>query len=332
VIAKKTVLEQLFVACFILSVPALLFSLIAEINALEPQDTERSRSAEKLPDFIQRLGNPKGLENLLRVGERIYSGGEPNTEGLLKLKELGITTIVSVDGLPPDLDSAEKLGLKYFHIPLGYDGIGEKERRQFATLMKHIKGKIYVHCHHGKHRGPAAVATCMIISGDLDQDQAMAYMAVAGTSRDYKGLWDSVASIRQGEVEVGSVSDLLNRVESDDIAQYMAKLDRRWEEIQEQKKQSIDLNFGDPNKLHQEVIAMMECLRESARSVQRDREGKWGDTKSLQVLVDHLLNSSATAEEFANAIKSGDKKKASERFTSLAKQCKSCHEKYRDHR
>ena len=222
--------------------------------------------------------------------------------------------------------------MKYIHIPLGYDGVGEKERRQFATLMMHTKGKIYFHCHHGKHRGPAAVATCMIISGDLDQEQAMAYMAVAGTSRDYKGLWDSVASIRRGEVEAGSVNDLPSRAESDGIAQYMAKLDRRWEVIQEEKKQSLDLNVSDPNKLQQEVIAIMECLRESARSVQRDREGKWGDAKSLQRLVDHLLDSSTTAEQFANAIRSGDKKKASESFASLAKQCKSCHEKYRDNR
>jgi hypothetical protein len=230
------------------------------------------------------------------------------------------------------LESAEKLGLRYIHIPLGYDGIGERERQQFATLMTHIKGKVYIHCHHGKHRGPAAVATCMILSGDLDQKQAMAYMAVAGTSRDYKGLWDSVAAITRGEVEAGSVNELPDRVESDDIAQHMARLDRRWDEIQEQKIKSPDLNLGDPNKIHQDAIAMMEYFRESARSVQRDREGKWGDAKILQVLVDHLLHSSETAEQFANAIKSGDKKKASESFNSLAEQCKSCHEKYRDHR
>lgn len=331
-IATKTVREKIFVACLLFSAPTFLLPLVAEINAVEPQDTGKSRSAEELPDFIERLGNPNGLENLLRVGVRIYSGGEPNSEGLLKLKELGIKTIVSVDGLPPDSESAEKLGLKYIHIPLGYDGIGKKERQQFATLMTHTKGKIYVHCHHGKHRGPAAVATCMIISGDLDQEQAMAYMAVAGTSKDYKGLWDSVASIQRGEVEAGSLSELPSRVESDDIAQHMAKLDRRWELIQEQMKQSLDLNLSDPNKTHQEVISMMEYFRESARSVQRDREGKWGNAKSMQELVDQLLHSSKTAEQFANTIKNGDKKKASESFASLAQQCKSCHGKYRDHR
>lgn len=331
-IAKETDREKIFVACLLFSALAFFLSSISNSNAHEPQDTVKSKSAERLPDFIQRLGDQNGLENFLKVGERIYSGGEPNSEGLLKLKELGITTIVSVDGLPPDLESAQKLGLRYIHIPLGYDGVGERERQQFATLITHVKGKIYIHCHHGKHRGPTAVATCMILSGDLDQKQAMAYMAVAGTSRDYKGLWDSVAAIKREEVEAGNANELPDRVQSDDIAQHMAKLDRRWDEIQEQKRKSPVLNFDDPNKIHQDAIAMMEYFRESARSVQRDREGKWGDAKSLQVLVDHLLHSSETAEQFASAIKSGDKKKASESFNSLAEQCKSCHEKYRDHR
>lgn len=331
-LAKKIAREKFFVASWILSALACFWSSISLSKANEPQDTAQSKSAENLPDFIERMGNQSGLENFLRVGERIYSGGEPNLEGLLRLKDQGITTIVSVDGLPPDLGSAEKLGLEYIHIPLGYDGIGERERRQFATLVKHVKGKIYIHCHHGKHRGPAAVAACMILSGDLDQEQAIAYMTVAGTSRDYKGLWDSVAAIKRGEVEAGNINELSNRVESDDIAQYMAKLDRRWEEIQNQKRNSPDFNPSDRNKAHQDAIAIMESLRESARTVQRDREGRWGDVKSLQALVDQLQRSSETAEQFASAIKSDDKKKASESFSSLAQQCKSCHEKYRDHR
>ena len=98
--------------------------------------------------------------------ERLYSGSEPHgEEGIASLKELGVKTIVSVDGAKPAVETARKYGMRYVHIPIGYDGVPEEAGQSLARLMREAETPIYVHCHHGKHRGPAAVAVACVAGG-----------------------------------------------------------------------------------------------------------------------------------------------------------------------
>jgi hypothetical protein len=64
-----------------------------------------------------------GIENLFRLSAGLYSGGQPEGEaGFSDLKRLGIATIISVDGARPDVDRARSIGMRYVHLPFGYDG------------------------------------------------------------------------------------------------------------------------------------------------------------------------------------------------------------------
>src|ERR1043165_5471955 len=64
-----------------------------------------------------------GLKNVLRLSEKIYSGGAPEGDaGFLVLKKLGVKTLATVDGAKPDVARAKSLGMRYFHFPCGYDG------------------------------------------------------------------------------------------------------------------------------------------------------------------------------------------------------------------
>jgi len=48
------------------------------------------------------------LDNLHAIGEDVFVGGEPKDEdAFADLKGMGIRTIVSVDGIMPDLDAAQ---------------------------------------------------------------------------------------------------------------------------------------------------------------------------------------------------------------------------------
>ncbi|MBW3600421.1 MAG: tyrosine-protein phosphatase, partial [Planctomycetes bacterium] len=133
------------------------------------------------------------LHNLIQVSETIYSGGQPTgEEEFAELARLGVKTVVSVDGARPDLEAAEKHGLRYVHIPIGYDGVPEEAGQSFAQLMRTAEGPFFFHCHHGKHRGPAGAAVACIAAGQRDAKEALEILELAGTSKDYPGLWRDV--------------------------------------------------------------------------------------------------------------------------------------------
>ena len=124
----------------------------------------------------------------MRVAECLYSGSEPHgEEGIASLKELGIKTIVSVDGAKPAVEMARKYGMRSTHSNR-LDGVPEEAGQSLARVMREAETPIYVHCHHGKHRGPAAVAVACVAAGDMTGKEALSIL-VAGTSKDYTGLW-----------------------------------------------------------------------------------------------------------------------------------------------
>ena len=51
----------------------------------------------------------EGLVNLMRVSEQMFLGSEPHgDEGFKSLHRLGVKTVVSVDGVSPNIESATK--------------------------------------------------------------------------------------------------------------------------------------------------------------------------------------------------------------------------------
>src|SRR4051794_40365147 len=66
----------------------------------------------------------EGLQNLFRVSDRVYSGSSPEGDpGFASLERLGIRTVITVDGAKPDVATAERHGLRYVHLPIGYGGV-----------------------------------------------------------------------------------------------------------------------------------------------------------------------------------------------------------------
>lgn len=139
----------------------------------------------------------KHLPNPVRVHPRVISGGLPEgDEAFAELKALGVRTIVSVDGAVPDVAAAKRYGLKYVHLPHGYDGIPESRVRELAKAVRSLEGPLYIHCHLGKHRSPAAASAACVAAGLLPAADALDVLKVAGTNPKYRGLFQSVANSR----------------------------------------------------------------------------------------------------------------------------------------
>ncbi|MCA8925968.1 MAG: cytochrome c [Planctomycetes bacterium] len=137
-----------------------------------------------------------GLDNVVAYAERVYSGSAPlGPEGFQTLAAWGVDTIISVDGARPDVETARAAGLRYVHLPIGYDGMDAERTLELARALQlaRERGAVYVHCHHGKHRSAGAAGAASVTLGLASPAEATARMQVSGTSPSYPGLYGCVA-------------------------------------------------------------------------------------------------------------------------------------------
>jgi hypothetical protein len=267
--------------------------------------------------------DPPGIHNLMRVSRRIYSGSEPHgEEGFDSLAELGVATVVSVDGAKPSVELARKHGLRYVHIPIGYDGVPEEAGRALARLVKEAKAPIYVHCHHGKHRGPSAAAVACVASGDLENKEALQILLRAGTSKDYPGLWRDVEDYTPPP-EGMALPELVEVAEVGSFAAAMAQVDRAYDNLKlcRDAKWSVPPDHPDIAPA-QESLLLQEGLHEAARNL--------GDDQYDEQFRAWLTNAKKMATDLRGDLQANHAASANDRFMMLEKSCKQCHQAYRD--
>lgn len=140
------------------------------------------------------------LHNVIPVTDKLISGSLPEDDGAFaELESMGVKTVISVDGAPPDVKLAQARGMRYVHLPIGYHGLTAERQLELARAVRDLPGPIYLHCHHGKHRGPAAAASAVVVLGTFSPEEGTALLKKAGTSPDYKGLYKSVAEARSAD-------------------------------------------------------------------------------------------------------------------------------------
>ena len=264
-----------------------------------------------------------GLHNLMKVSDRIYSGSEPHGEpAFVSLKSLGVKTIVSVDGALPQVIQAHEHGIRYVHIPIGYDGVPKLACDSLTRVVRDTTGTIYIHCHHGKHRGPAAAAIAVIASGGVTGEQAVHILEQAGTSRDYTGLWRDVEHFVPAAPDA-SLPDLVETADVSSLVKFMADIDRRFDRVKLCRKQDWKAPSEHPEwQVLEELVLIKEGLAEANRQISQGFDRPFAQ----------LLESSETAtRELITALRSQETTKAEEAFLRLEKTCQQCHRQYRDH-
>jgi hypothetical protein len=169
----------------------------AEAEAKPERTVVLSEPSVPAERFNSEAGQDLGpLHNVLRVTPRMYSGNSPESDAAFaELQALGVRTIISVDGAKPMVDRAAAYGMRYVHLPVGYDGIDAEQQVLIAKAYRDLEGPVFIHCHHGKHRGPAAAASAAVIVGELTPEQGVAFMKAAKTAPSYPGLYECVATI-----------------------------------------------------------------------------------------------------------------------------------------
>lgn len=275
---------------------------------------------------------PVGLPNFFKLSENIYSGGQPDGErGFQSLQRLGVKTIISVDGARPDVETARRYGLRYVHLPIGYDGCPRPRALEIARAVRDLPKPVYIHCHHGKHRGPAAAAIARIVVDGISHEQAIAEMKRAGTDPRYVGLYADVQNFRKpSRAELDRASNKFPSVTPvPPFQQAMVDIEHRHEALKQSQAEG-----WQPPKEHPDINPPHEALqlKEAFRELIRSSNVQKRPADFRQMMVDSE-QSAAQLEQALRRLVGGDAAAtaaADQAFAAIERMCTACHVKYRN--
>lgn len=248
----------------------LVWGLWAQASA-QPAAAEANSTVPAAAESPHRI-HTMHLPNAIQVHPRLISGGLPvGDAAFAELQTLGVRTIISVDGAVPDVATARRFGLRYVHLPHGYDGVPATRGAELAKAVRELPGPIYIHCHHGKHRSPAAAAVACVVGGLLPPDAALTVLDLAGTDRRYLGLFAAAASARPASpAELAALAAEFPEVSPvSPLVAAMVDLERRLDRLRELAQRGWVIEPDSPpdqGTAAYEALLLWEACRELARS------------------------------------------------------------------
>jgi protein tyrosine phosphatase (PTP) superfamily phosphohydrolase (DUF442 family) len=270
----------------------------------------------------------KHLPNLVRVHENVLSGGLPEGDaGFAELKDLGVKTVITVDGAKPDVATAEKFGMRYVHLPHGYDGVPEQRAKELAKAVRDLPGVVYIHCHHGMHRSPAATAVACVGAGLINHNDAALVLKVAGTSLSYRGLFQSASDAHP--LDKALLDDLQAEFPAVAKLPAMAEAMVAIEHVHDHLKAIEKAGWktpADQPALTADHEALL--LREHFTELLRTKEVQ-AKPEKFQQLAQQGESAGLALEEALKAPQI-DAQRASRLFSAVSNNCKACHQAFRD--
>lgn len=273
-----------------------------------------------------------GLHNVVAFYRDFWSGSLPEGDaGFDTLKAMGVTTIISVDGAEPDVERARARGIRYIHLPIGYNGFDDRRRLELARATRDAlradQGAVYIHCHHGKHRSAGAAGAVVVSLGWLTANDATARMKVSGTAPDYKGLYActsnatvlDAATIDAVPADFPEVSNPATFVKS------MVEIDVISDHLKLVEKAGWTAPRNHPDLVPAAEAGRMADLFRLVAASDKARNQPEDFAASLALDAERIAQIEALIVAGER-----DTTKMSDLFKAVQASCKDCHTKYRD--
>ncbi len=264
-----------------------------------------------------------GVHNLIEVSPGVYSGSMPEGDaGFRTLGALGVRTVISVDGARPDVERARARSMRTVHLPIEYAGIDRGDRMNLARALRDLPRPIYVHCHHGEHRGPAAAAVGLRLIGELTPHQALAFLEDAGTSPSYPGLWQCVRDATPVSVSELDAWDarLPETAEVGGFVRGMALLDRAYDRMARVRDAGWAPPASHPDLVPAALAGQIADVFEQLSEPEHAAAG----------MVAGLRAAGEQARVLERALQSGDTTSAATAWSLVAASCNDCHTRTRN--
>ena len=260
-----------------------------------------------------------GIHNLHEVAPGLWSGSIPEGDaGFDTLNAMGIKTIIAVDATVPQLERIHARGMRSIHLPTKYAGIDPDTRLALARAVRDAEGPIYVHCHHGKHRGPAAAATAAVALGKITEAEGQEFLHIAGTSPDYPGLFACVAEA--AVIDAASIDawdgQLVEVQAVGGVAGAMAEIDDHFSVLDHLAESDWDT---DPNHPDRTAVSEAGSLHDYLRRASEE------SVTMKKPYTAEMVEAVLLAEQLENALRAGDRNAAHDAIALLGDACNECH-------
>jgi hypothetical protein len=232
-----------------------------------------------------------------------------------------------VDSAKPDVETARKHGLRYVHLPIGYDDVAPDEGLALSKAITELRGPVYVHCRLGRHRSAAAVAVACVRNGSLKPEQAESVLRTFGTSQNYLGLWRSAREARP--VDASVLRDV--KVEYREVApvpplaEAMVLVDEHFDHLKQLQENGWKARSDHPDlNARHEALQLHEHVTELGRG-----EAVAGKTQDYLKLLAQSQDATRALREALAATRIHDDA-ARDAMTRLGRSCTACHTQFRD--
>lgn len=171
--------------------------------AQTPASAVSSAAATAVParpaSWAQPMARP-GLPNLFKVSDGLYRGAQPTADGMRRLPELGVKTVIDLRA--GHSDSAQlPAGLGLVSIPMRAWRAKESDMVSFLRAATDRKrGPVFVHCEHGSDRTGLMVAVYRMAVQGWSKEEAIREMTSGGYG--FHPVWKNIpAAMRKLDVE-----------------------------------------------------------------------------------------------------------------------------------
>jgi len=170
---------------FFLLLIVLCLNLLSCLSSESPKTPKTAEDTQR--EWALRLEKP-GLPNFHRVTKDLYRGAQPTKEGIGRLKEMGIKTIVNLRSFHSDRDEIGNLEFDYEHIKMqAWHPEDEDVIRFLKIVTDKDRTPVFVHCQHGADRTGLMCAIYRIAVCGWNKNEAIKEMVEGGFG--YHKIW-----------------------------------------------------------------------------------------------------------------------------------------------
>jgi hypothetical protein len=216
--------------------------------------------------------------------------------------------------------------MRYVHVPISYAEITDAQRLELARAVRDLPGPIYLHCHHGKHRGPAAAAAAAVALRLLEPEDAVAFMRRAGTAAAYEGLYACVAAARPAsQVELDAAPSEWPAVrKAQGLVAAMVGIDEAFEHLKAIRAAGWSVPRDHPDLVPAAVAGrLVDDLRLGAED---PLSGEHGD----EFLRRHEEATRAASDLEEALVRGATGEELEARWRPVQASCTDCHTRFRD--
>jgi len=271
----------------------------------------------------------KDLSNVVFYQDDLISGCKPEgKEGLASLRELGVKTLICVDGVAPNVALATEFEINTVHLPWKYNAPTDEQILNVTTVFARGRtvGNVYIHCHHGKHRSAAAAAVASIALGEMTLEQAIQRMHISQTSQEYTGLWDAVEHTTRIPIEAieKNKKEFQSIVKPEGMLDLMITMDEALDTLE-----LLQENKWDSALEERSIVSAAEAgtIVESYRMLQLSEEVNSLPVDFETLLVNALHQANGLEDSLLQSL---PPKKLDAHFEKVKQSCVACHSVFRN--